>query len=284
MLMSVASVGVLIACFLLIGSAVLFTLDINHMANYIGDQNEVVVFLEETVSKQDIDVVDLELRSIDNIVEIKFFSKEDNLQIISEMLGEKPSDLLRDPEQDNPLLASYELRLSDPAAFERTISAIEDIDGVLMVKGSAEAAKTLLAVERSVFYVGMGIIAILIAVSVVIITNTIKLTVFSRRKEINIMKYVGATDSFIRLPFVVEGMFIGLLAATFGFLILGFGYTYLIGWLAGNYADDFIVGFFLEHAVDFRDIAIYMFGGFSVLGCFLGIIASGFFVRKYLKV
>jgi cell division transport system permease protein len=283
-LMSFASIGVLIACFLLIGAAVLFTIDVNEVAAYIGDQNEVVVYLDERLSDNDIDVVDLEIRGISNILEIKYSSKEDNLARLAEKLGEDPAVLLNNPDADNPLFASYQLRLADPAIFEDTIKTLSGIDGVYKVEGSSEVANTLVAIQQAVLWAGIGIVAILVVVSVVIITNTIKLTVFSRRKEINIMKYVGATDTFIRLPFLVEGMLIGLLAAAIAFFILGFGYTYLMNWLAENYMNDFILGFFLANAIEFRDIALYMFGGFAALGCLLGVIASGFFVRKYLRV
>ncbi|MDL2233407.1 permease-like cell division protein FtsX [Ruminococcaceae bacterium OttesenSCG-928-L11] len=283
-LMSFASIGVLIACFLLIGSAVLFTLDINRMADYIGDQNEVVVFLEDDLSQEDIEVVDLEIRQMDNILERRFYTKEENLRLLSEKLGETPEDLLTDPEQDNPLVASYELRIKDPANFAETITLLEGIEGVLRVDGSAEVAKTLVAIRQTVFYAGTGIVVILVVVSVAIITNTIKLTVFSRRKEINIMKYVGATDGFIRFPFVVEGMLIGIVAAAVSFLILGLGYTYLLQYLWEHYQSDFILGFFLANAVEFKEIAVYVFGGFAGLGCVLGMISSGFFVRKYLRV
>jgi cell division transport system permease protein len=282
--MSFASIGVLIACFLLIGSAVLFTLDINQIASYIGDQNEIVIYLDESLTDRDIEVVELEIREIDSILEYTYHSKEDNLQIYSEKLGGTPAELLVDPMQDNPFVATYELRVSDPEAFSETVTLLEGIEGILKVQGSAEVAQTLVAIRQSVFYAGAGIVAILVVVSVVIITNTIKLTVFSRRKEINIMKYVGATDSFIRFPFLIEGMLIGLCAATIAFLVLGLGYTYLLQWLMENYQSDYIMGFFLSNAIDFRDIAVYMFCGFAALGCVLGVVASGFFVRKYLRV
>ena len=284
-LMSLASIGVLIACFLLIGSAVLFTLDINQVAGYIGDQNEVVVYLNEGVTAEEIDTIDADIRSIvSNIAELRFYTKADNLVRLGERLGEDPADLLADPTQDNPLLDSYELRLSDPSTFAEAITLLEGIDGVMRVEGSTEVAQTLVAIKQSVFYGGASIVAILVLVSIVIITNTIKLTVYERRREITIMQYVGAKDGFIRFPFLVEGLLIGLTAATVSFLLLGLGYTYLMQWLWDNYSTDFIMGFFLSNAIEFRSIALYMFGGFAGLGCFLGMSASSVFVRRYLRV
>lgn len=283
-LMSFASIGVLIACFLLIGVAVLFSMDLSLVATYMGDQNEVNVYLDENLRNSDIEVVDLKIRGIENVVEISYSSKEDNLKKLAEKLGETPETLLNDPQADNPLFASYQLRIADPEHFTETMKALEAIDGVKKVEGSAELADTLLAIQTAVLYGGIAIVAILVIVSTVIITNTIKLTVFSRRREINIMKYVGATDTFIRLPFLVEGMLIGILAAAIAFFILGFGYTYLIRWLQEGYQNDFLIGFFISNAIEFKDVGIYMFGGFSALGCLIGILGSGFFVRRYLKV
>jgi len=122
----------------------------------------------------------------------------------------------------------------------------------------------------------------LIVVSLVIITNTIKITVYSRRREINIMKYVGATDSFIRLPFLVEGMMIGLIAALVAFIMLGVGYTYLVEFARDRYAAYFAL--VVYNFVDFQDIALEIMLSFSAIGVMIGMIASGFFVRKHLRV
>lgn len=282
-LMSAASIGVLIACFLLIGSAVIFILDVNRIAGYIGDQNMLAVFLNEELTGEDIEIIDKEINAIEGILEISFFSKEDNLKKLSDRLGQSPDYLLADP-GNNPLFSSYEVRVGEPERFEEIVTLLEGIDGVDSVEGSGEVAKTLSAIKQSVLYIGVTIVSILVIVSVVIITNTIKITIFSRRKEINIMKYVGATDMFIRLPFLVEGLLIGILAAVIAFLFLGLGYTYLINWLTENYSSDILVSIFTDHAVVFKEIALEILGGFSLLGCLLGMLGSSFFVRKHLRV
>ncbi len=139
-----------------------------------------------------------------------------------------------------------------------------------------------MAVRQSIAWCGAGIVAILVVVSIVIITNNIKLTIFSRRREINIMKYVGATDTFIRMPFLVEGIVIGLVSAALAFLLLGFGYTYLMQWVSERFGD--FLGPVFERAIDFWSIAHYMFGAFAALGVLIGTTGSGFFVRKHLRV
>lgn len=280
-LMSFACIGVLVACFLLIGSAVLLSLTVNNVVEYVENQNEVVAFLDDDATADDIKVIELALNSLDNIGQITFVSKEEALESEKVKAGEY-SQIFDGLEKDNPLPASYTIQIKDLSMLEDTVDDILAIDGIQKVNAQTQVASILAGLKTTVNYAGMGIVLILIAVSVVIITNTIKLTVFSRRKEINIMKYVGATDGFIRMPFLVEGMLIGLIAAVFAFLILGFSYTYLLQWAGEQYSE--YIGVLLSSAVNFRDIALYIFVGFAAIGMFIGTVGSGVFVRKYLKV
>lgn len=280
-LMSFACIGVLVACLLLIGGAAMFTLTVNNVVGYVEDQNEVVAFLEDGLSKQDIEVIDLSLRNVGNILQITFVDKEQVLLEEKEKAGEF-SDLYAGLEEDNPFPDKYILRIDDLSILQQTVEQIAGIEGVYKVNAQTEVAAILTGVKQTVTIAGMVVVLILVAVSVVIITNTIKLTVFSRRKEINIMKYVGATDWFIRLPFLVEGMLIGLLSALLAFLILGFGYTYLLDWVGKTYGQYITIVY--ENAVNFWDVSLYILAGFAGLGIFIGAVGSGFFVRKYLKV
>lgn len=280
-LMSFACIGVLVACFLLIGSSVLVSLTVNNVVRYVENQNEVVAFLEDSVTNDDISVINLALKNIDNIGQITFQSKDEVLENERASAGEY-AILWDGLEDSNPYPPTYILQVKDLSLLDETVDSIKSIRGVEKVLAQTEVASILAGVKKTVNYAGAGIVLILIAVSVVIITNTIKLTVFSRRKEINIMKYVGATDNFIRMPFLVEGMLIGLIAAIFAFLILGFSYTYLLQWAGENYGQYLAV--ILNSAVKFPDIALFMFGGFAAIGMFIGTIGSGVFVRRYLKV
>jgi cell division transport system permease protein len=281
-LMSFACIGVLIACLLLIGAALLFTMTVNNMAEDIENQNEVVVFLDPALSTRDIEAVDITMRATPNILDARYVPKEQGLEAQKERMGEFGTLLAGLEGAENPLPDKYILRIDDSSLIEQTLEEVGDIEGVEYVSASIEVAQILAGLKTTVYYAGAIVVIILIIVSLVIITNTIKLTVFSRRREINIMKYVGATDSFIRLPFLVEGMLIGLIAAALAFLMLGFGYTYLLNWAKENYMQYFSL--ILENAIVFRDVALYIMTGFSSVGVFIGVAASGIFVRKHLRV
>lgn len=280
-LMSFACIGVLVACFLLIGSAVLVSITINNLVTYVESQNEVVAILEEDTTEDDIDIIGLTLQNMDNVGRVTFQPKEEALEL-KKIQAAEYGGIFEGLEDDNPLPDSYVIQVRELDVLDDTVREIRAVSGVEKVIAHTEVASILSSVKDTVNYAGSGVVLILIVVSIVIITNTIKLTVFSRRKEINIMKYVGATDSFIRMPFLVEGMLIGLLAAIFAFVILGVGYTYLVRWAGENYSGQ--LGILFNSAVNFIDIAWFIFALFAAIGIFIGTIGSGAFVRKYLKV
>jgi cell division transport system permease protein len=241
-----------------------------------------VVFLDTRITTRDVEAIDVQLRAIPNIIDRRFISKEQGLEEEKQKMGDLGQLLAGLEGAENPLPDKYVLRIADSSQFEETLEAINAIGGIDHISASLEVAQILTGIKNTVYYTGAAVVIILVVVSLVIITNTIKLTVYSRRREIQIMKYVGATDSFIRMPFLVEGTLIGLLAAFFAFVMLGVGYTYLVGWARENYMQYFSL--VLNNTVDFRDIALMILVGFSAIGVFIGILSSGVFVRKHLKV
>ena len=281
-LMSFACIGVLVACMLLIGGAAMISLNVNAMIRFVEDQNEVMVFLEDTITDADIALMDLSLSGFDNIARFTFVSKAEVLQRQKELAGPEDAPMFDFPEEDNPFPNTYIVQIRDLARIEDTVARLRGLEGVEKVNASTEVAEILVAVRQAVAASGAGVVFILIAVSIVIITNNIKLTIFSRRKEINIMKYVGATDVFIRMPFLVEGMLIGLISAILAFLALGFGYTYLLQWIGDKFGG--FLGPVFDKAIDFWSISNYIFGAFAALGIVIGAVGSGIFVRKHLKV
>jgi cell division transport system permease protein len=277
--MSFACIGVLVACMLLIGGAAMISLNVTAMVNFVEDQNEVSVFLLQTMTPSDAEVMGLTLKNMDNIARVTFISKEEALEAL---ILENPDLFLGLDEGDNFLPDKYIVQIDDLARMEETLERIGGLSGIEKVNASTDVAKMLVAVRQAIAWCGAGIVAILVVVSIVIITNNIKLTIFSRRREINIMKYVGATDTFIRMPFLIEGMVIGLISAALAFLVLGFGYTYLMQWIGERFGD--FLGPVFERAIEFWSIAHYMFGAFAALGVLIGMAGSGFFVRKHLRV
>ena len=229
--MSIASIGVLVACMLLIGAAVLFSLNADAVMGYIESQNDVVVFVKDKASDKEAEGLGDTLMEVDNVASVRYISKKEALEGQMEKLGNS-SYLMDALMEDNPLPATYYVKVKDLELLSATVEEIQDLDLVLDVNSPTDMAATLVGIKKAVNLGGLAIVAILGAVSILIVSNTIKLTVFNRRREISIMKYVGATDSFIRLPFLVEGVIIGLCSALLAFGLLWVGYYYLLDWMS----------------------------------------------------
>lgn len=280
-LMALASIGVLTACLLLIGGAVLLTLNVNSIVGYIEDQNEVMVFVEEGAKEDLIQMMDLDLNRIQNIHEVIFVSKEDALAQQMELLAGS-ADLLAGFEEDNPFPDSFRLKIDDLSILGETLKEIEEVDGVESISASADLAATITDIKRGISFTGSYIVAIMSLVSLVIVANTTKITVFSRRREINIMKYVGATDAFIRMPFLIEGILLGLIGAIFAFFLLWGGYSYATQWLGTAPSSWLQLAY--SNMVSFDSVAFKLFGGFAAAGTGIGALGSMIFIGKFLKV
>lgn len=282
-LMSLASIGVLMACLMLIGAAFLLSENVNSMVGYAESQNEVVIFLEDDTTSVEADRIQAELKKMSNVAEVAFVSKEQALEEQKEVWS-SASALLDDiDDAENFLPDSFRVKLKDLSILEETTNDIADINGVDEIAAPVEAAGILTQLQTSIALIGSMIIIILAAVSVMIIANTTKITVFNRRKEINIMKLCGATNTFIILPFVIEGILIGLISASLAFFALWGGYAYAVKWLGESSAVSWM-GSALQHVIDFRTIAPVLATGFFGAGALLGAIGSVIFIRKHLKV
>lgn len=280
-LMSFASVGVLTACLLLVGFAILFSANVNNFVNYIENQNEMVVFLSLENSEERNLAIGDELRAVADVDSIEYFSRDAVWELEKEKLGD--AGALLEENGDNPFLAYYKVTEKDLAKLETTAAQIEQIDGVEKVNASKEFAGTILNVQKMVTIFGTAIIAALVLVSLVIIANTIRAAVFTRRKEINIMKYVGATDGFIRFPFMVEGIILGVIAAVLSFLLIWAGYAALFQ----NIRETTTVSFLsnaLKDMLPFREVALTLGLSFLGAGALTGMIGSLISIRSHLKV
>ena len=280
-MMSLASIGILVSCMLLIGSAILLSINLNGMVSYVENQNEMVAFLEDSADDVTVSAVEAALNSNDNVDSFAFVSREEALERYSEIV---PDSLLENLEQDKeevfPL--SFRITLKDLSLIDETTAQIESIPGIMRVNAPTNVAETVTGIKRAVYICGSGIIIILLAVTLIIIANTIKVTVFNRRKEINIMKFVGATDRFIRMPFVVEGILLGVISACIAYLLLWGGYTYLINYVQAQASAT--LSAFLKNLVPFSQVAKQLLASFAVGGIAIGVFGSMIFVRKHLKV
>lgn len=280
-MMSLASIGILVSCMLLIGSAILLSINLNGMVSYVENQNEMVAFLEDSADDVTVSAVEAALNSNDNVDSFDFVSREEALERYSEIV---PDSLLENLEQDKeevfPL--SFRITLKDLSLIDETTAQIESIPGIMRVNAPTNVAETVTGIKRAVYICGSGIVIILLAVTLIIIANTIKVTVFNRRKEINIMKFVGATDRFIRMPFVVEGILLGVISACIAYLLLWGGYTYLINYVQTQASAT--LSAFLKNLVPFSQVAKQLLASFAVGGIAIGVFGSMIFVRKHLKV
>lgn len=280
-LMSVASIGVLTACLLLIGGSVLLTMNVNSIVGYVEDQNEVLVFVEDGADEELIQSMDMDLNRIKNVHEVIFVSKEEALEIQMKLLADS-AELLAGFEDDNPFPDSFRLKIDDLSTLNETLEEIQQIEGVESISASADLAATITDIKRGISFAGTYIVAIMSLVSLVIVANTTKITVFSRRREINIMKYVGATDAFIRMPFLIEGILLGLAASVMAFFLLWGGYSYATEWLST--APSTLLQLAYINLVNFEDVSLKLFGGFAAAGTGIGALGSMVFIGKFLKV
>ena len=281
-LMSAAAIGVLIACMILVGAAGLFALNVNSIVSYFEDENEIVAFVVDEITQEELDALDLQLHALDNTADIVFVSNEEALEQQIEEYGEYGWLLEEFQGEENMFPHAYRIKVKDIAKLEDTADAIYALNTIQEVRVPTEVAHTLLSIRRIVSTCGLVIVSILLVVSLIIIANTIKITVFNRRKEISIMKYVGATDSFIKLPFLVEGLLLGLISALISYGIVWGGYTYVMNWAAT--LDSAWVQQLYRYFVPFETIRSELLIGFCAIGVGIGAFGSTAFVRKYLRV
>ncbi len=280
-LMSLASIGVLTACLLLTGIAGLFSANVNSLVEYLGDQNETVVYLDQGLSDEQLASVDQTLRSMPGLAAVTYVSQEEVLETYKGYMSEY-ADLFNDFEEDNPFHANYRVVLEDLNRMDEMIAQLEQIDGVYSVSAPTQLSSVFLTIQRAVTYAGWALVAVLALVSVVVISNTIRLTVFARRKEINIMKYVGATNGFIRWPFFVEGTSVGLISGLLAAgLVIG-AYALVVnkvGAMSGFWGP--ILGSCLLSVGQVWPIVL---GAFLIFGVIIGSIGTATSIRKYLEV
>lgn len=272
-LMALASVGVLICCLLLTGFSYLLFVNVNQMFQNAYEQNVVAVYLNADQNEEDVLRISRLLEGMDNVASVDYLSKEDFLSQYGDALADNTMESFEG--ENNPLPDTFIVSLKDLALFETTLQKISAIDGVEEASYDAKTAETLTKVRRVTLAVGGIVIIVLLAVSLFIIVNTIKLTVYSRRLEIYIMKSVGATDSFVRFPFVVEGVLMGAFAGMVGFGLIALLYNVLVK----NFSFDNP----LLTLVPFSQEWLPLLLGFLLGGIAVGVCGSVISMSKYLK-
>lgn len=298
-LMTISSIGVLVACMVLIGMSVMLSFNITRAMGVLESQNVVMAYLDDynaakygnsintgdeipedayTVhNKQEALAVRDEIAKIPNVTEAVYVSKEEALQDVKNTMLDKDAEYLTflDEEGGNPLSDAIKVSMDDLSKFDETVTAISNIKGVESVQSQRDLATKINSIKNGIFIVGIVIIVILLIISLVIVSNTIRVTMYNRKLEISIMKAVGATDAFIRIPFVVEGVTIGVISALISEAILYCCYRVAAEAILSN------LGTFA--LIPFSSKALLILGIFMGIGVFAGAFGSVLMIGKYLK-
>lgn len=280
-MMAFASFCVLLISLLLVGLSVLVSINISSMIGGVEDKNEVIIYLQENATDMEISELYGALVRMDNVAEAKFYSKEDafddmkgnmsDYQMVFDSLGE-----------DNPLLDAYRIRVEDIGRIKDTLAQIDTLEHIESVRAPMDFVNILMEFRQILTMVCGVIILALIIISIVIIANTTKASVFARRAEIQIMKYVGANNLFIRIPFFVEGMITGFFAGLVALAVTWLSYDALVELL--THGTNVIAIFGMTSIVRFEDVAIPVIAAYIIAGTFFGALGTVFSTRKHLNV
>lgn len=277
-LMSVASAGVLMACMLMMGIVVSITYNIDNFVHVVENQAVVMTFFEENLPREDAIALTDKLSRIDNVKACEFISREDGLKQQRAIMGDEYDALFDWVAEQNPLPDCAQITIDDLSKTDQTVSEIKNVEGVWVVRQQQDIVKKLSAIRSIINIVGVWVILLLLVIALVIVSNTIKITMFTRKLEINIMKAVGATNRFIRMPFVVEGMTLGVIAGLLSTGLLYFIYKLAERTFVSAFSYSGMTGF-----VPFTSFAFYLLGAFVLMGAVVGSLGSAFSIGKYLR-
>lgn len=274
-MLSLATIVVLISCLIIVGSGSLIFLNINSVLDLIEGQNVVMVYVNDDADDYMTQTLGVQLEAHTNVLEVEFVPREEAFQRQIESYGDKAEVL----EGLSPeiLPDAYKVTVKDLEQFDATVAEIKGFDNVLQIRENSDLAGKLASIRNAVTYISIGIVAILFFVSLFIVSNTIRITIYNRRLEISIMKAVGATNTFIRWPFMVEGILLGLFSA-----ILGLGIQYGVYSIASIWLTN-TLSMLGGEAVNFLDYVWVIFGIFAFIGIVIGAFGSIISLNKYLK-
>lgn len=273
--MSIASIGVLISCLLLTGCAALVSANLTSMMASIEGNNSVTIYLTDGLPALSAIQVGDQIRSIENISECTFIPKDDALADMMERLGDDGTILQGLDGDDNFLPDAYTISMYDLSIYDETMEQIQSIEGVDRYTDYSDIATKLSNIDMVVRVASIVLIVVLAVVSLFIISNTVKVTMFSRRAEINIMKSVGATNGFVRVPFIVEGMIIGLVSGGVSAAVLLLVYDRAVMAL-------YNIAPFLT-AVDIDPYLPYIIAVYAIIGALFGLLGGSISIGKYLN-
>ena len=333
-LMSLASVGVLVACMVIIGLAILISENVNKAVGNLEQQNVVMAYMkdyswalygdkdtssdtssadssaaaassgaassaasssENTSSEEKADENGIkqsdyivhseeeakalcdEIAKLDNVASVTYVSPDEALDSVKKSMleGQESYFSFLDEKNGNPMAGAAKIQMKDMSRFDETLEQVKKIDGISAVQSQSDLAEKITAIKKGIGIAGFWIIAILMVIALVIVSNTIRVTMYNRKLEISIMKAVGATDSFVRIPFVVEGMLIGVVSALIAEGLLYFCYRVATETIIGTLGTSDIV--------HYSDVAGWLLLVFIGIGIFAGVLGSVIMISKYLR-
>ena len=276
--MSTASISSVIAALLVIAIFFIIVMNVDYAASKLESQIEMMVYLQNDLSEAIVSSMSKEIKTVSAVKDVQFIPKTQALKDLNEKWGDN-AYLLEGLEGENPLPDSFKITLTDPSKADAVALAISSISNIERVVYGKEELEKLLKATYILRISSLIIITILVFISVFIISNTIKLTVYARRREINIMKYVGATDWFVRGPFIVEGVLLGLLGSLITTLVVGVGYYY-----SSNFIQNQMLGLLSVTLMPFGALMGSLVLLLGTVGLIIGVGGSFLSVRKFIKV
>ena len=273
--MSFAAVCVTVACLLIVGSFAILAYNLDIMVEDLNKTSEILVYVDSSLSDAEAKSIGTKINMLDNVLQATFVSREEALQ---KFVADHQNDSAFSGVQAQDLRHRFVVTLEDNSLMEETDLQLKSIPGVANTSAAYELAEGFSTVQDVLHIVSYAVIAVLLVVSLLIISNTVKLAMYDRRDEIAIMKMVGATNGFIRLPFVVEGFTLGMLGATLAFGLEWVMYDALVARIAE--ADSLK----LFNFVPFQELLIPMVVTFAAAGMFVGIVGSWSSIRRFMDV
>lgn len=272
--LTTASIATVMATLLIMGVFLLITENLKLAINGISSQLEVKISLNDNSSLSQQNDIKSKINEINGVKSIGMETKSEALENLRKQVGDKNKDILAGLDKDNPLPNSFVVKVEKPEIISKVVANVKNMPGIYEIQDGREIVNKVIYVVNTIKWVGIVLFIILILVSLFLIGNTIRLTVYSRRREINIMKFIGATDWFIRIPFILEGMTIGVIGAVVSNIILFIVYQFISNKATASFP-------FLQLVSPSYILSNFLFE-FMIAGMIIGALGSVLAVRKFL--
>ena len=273
--MSFAAVCVTVACLIIVGSFSILAYNLDVMVQDLNQTSEILAYIDSDLSDAEARSIGTKINALSNVLQAKFISREEALE---SFVKDHNGDSAFNGVQASDLRHRYEVTLEDNSLMDQTDAQLQQIPGVAKTNAAYELAQGFTTIQQVLHIASVALIAVLLVISLLIISNTVKLAMYDRRDEISIMKMVGATNGFIRLPFIVEGFTLGMMGAILAFGLEWVGYDALVNRISS------VDSLRLFTFVPFKTLLIPMLIVFGAAGLFVGIVGSWTSIRKFMDV